>query len=86
MEMIREFVPDEDQLEWIIPKHVKTVHGWNCEWGSLEDSRLLVGVKKHGYGAWTNIRDDPTLGMGDKMFLEEHRAEKKRQRDNAGER
>lgn len=85
MNEIRGFVPEEDQLNWTIPKPVKTVHGWNCEWGSLEDSRLLVGVKKHGYGAWTNIRDDPTLGMGDKMFLEEHRAEKKMQRDSANE-
>lgn len=85
MNLICEFVPEEDQLSWTIPKHVKTVHGWNCEWTALEDSRLLVGVKKHGYGAWTNIRDDPTLGMGNKMFLEEHRAEKKQQRDNAGE-
>lgn len=81
METIRKFVPDENPLNWTIPRTLKTVHGWNCEWDVAEDSKLLYGVKKHGYGAWTDIRDDPTLGMGDKMFLEEHRAEKKQQRE-----
>lgn len=83
MDAIREFVPDEN-TNWIIPRMLKVVHGWSCEWGPSEDSRLLIGVKKYGYGAWTNIRDDPVLGMGDKMFLEEHRAEKKQQRTEGG--
>lgn len=84
MDSIREIVPQDNVLDWMIPRVLKTVHGWSCEWGPLEDARLLVGVKKYGYGAWTNIRDDPVLGMGDKMFLEEHRAEKKQQRQDTG--
>lgn len=83
MALLRDFVPSENSLEWRIPRIVKPVHGWTCEWTDLEDSRLLVGVKKYGYGAWTNIRDDPVLGMGDKIFLEEHRVEKKQQRGDS---
>ncbi|KAK9476757.1 SNF2 family N-terminal domain-containing protein [Lipomyces japonicus] len=59
---------------------VKSVHGWSCDWTVDDDNKLLIGVRKHGYGAWTNIRDDPILSMGDKFFLEEHRIEKKEER------
>jgi chromodomain-helicase-DNA-binding protein 1 len=41
---------------------------------------LLVGIARHGFGAWTQIRDDTDLGLGDKFFLEEHRVERKTQR------
>lgn len=41
---------------------------------------LLVGILRHGYGAWVPIRDDAELGMQDKFFLEEHRVEKKEER------
>jgi chromodomain-helicase-DNA-binding protein 1 len=45
---------------------------------------LCVGIARHGYGAWVAIRDDPELGMSDKFFLEEHRVDKKEER-NKGE-
>jgi chromodomain-helicase-DNA-binding protein 1 len=48
--------------------------------GSREDGMLCVGIARHGYGAWTAIRDDPELGLGDKFFLEEHRVDKKEER------
>ena len=44
---------------------------------------LCVGIVKHGYGAWTAIRDDPELAMHNKFFLEEHRVDKKVERGNA---
>lgn len=81
MEIIRKVIPNDNPLSYRVSRGVKPVHGWNCEWDVKEDSMLLIGVKKYGYGAWTNIRDDPMLGMGDKMFLEEHRVEKKQQRE-----
>lgn len=81
MDIIRKAVSSENPVSYRMTQVLKPVHGWNCEWDVKEDSMLLVGVKKYGYGAWTNIRDDPTLGMGDKMFLEEHRVEKKQQRE-----
>lgn len=41
---------------------------------------LCIGIARHGYGAWTQIRDDTDLGLGDKFFLEEHRVERKTER------
>jgi len=62
----------------------KAAH-YSCAWSAREDAMLLVGVDKHGFGAWQQIRDDPVLEMGDKLFLEEHRIEKKTERDKAGD-
>lgn len=53
---------------------------YSCPWGAREDGMLLVGIGRHGFGAWTQIRDDTDLGLGDKFFLEEHRVERKTQR------
>lgn len=78
MKLIRDMVPDDVNYE--IPLPVKNVHGWSCAWNEEDDARLLVGVRKYGYGAWVPIRDDPMLGMTDKLFLEEHRVEKKQER------
>ena len=57
---------------------------YTCEWGSKEDGMLCIGIVRHGYGAWVQIRDDSDLGLNDKFFLEEHRVEKKEER-NKGE-
>ena len=65
------------------------VHGahkpatYTCEWGAREDGMLCVGIMRHGYGAWTQIREDHELGLSDKFYLEEHRVEKKEERKNA---
>ncbi|KAJ5587722.1 Chromodomain helicase hrp3 [Penicillium hispanicum] len=53
---------------------------YSCSWGAREDGMLLVGIARHGFGAWMQIRDDTDLGLGDKFFLEEHRVERKTQR------
>ncbi|OOQ90538.1 Chromodomain helicase hrp1 [Penicillium brasilianum] len=53
---------------------------YSCPWGAREDGMLLVGIARHGFGAWAQIRDDVDLGLGDKFFLEEHRVERKTQR------
>lgn len=83
MRIVREKVPEKNNLEYRLPHKLKPVVGWACEWTDAEDGKLLVGVRKHGYGAWQLIRDDPSLGMGDKMFLEEHRVEKKQERGSS---
>ena len=36
-------------------------------WSPVDDSRLLVGILKHGIGNWDSIRDDPDLNMGKKV-------------------
>ncbi|PTU22521.1 hypothetical protein P175DRAFT_0136012 [Aspergillus ochraceoroseus IBT 24754] len=56
---------------------------YSCPWGAREDGMLCVGIARHGYGAWTQIRDDSDLALGDKFFLEEHRVERKTERMNA---
>lgn len=53
---------------------------YSCPWGAREDGMLCVGIVRHGYGAWVQIRDDPDLALADKFFLEEHRVEKKEER------
>lgn len=62
-----------------IPEATKAAD-YSCPWGAREDGMLCVGIARHGYGAWTQIRDDPDLGLGDKFFLEEHRVERKNER------
>ncbi len=53
---------------------------YTCPWGAREDGMLCVGIVRHGYGAWAQIRDDPDLALADKFFLEEHRVDKKEER------
>ena len=55
---------------------------YSCAWGAREDGMLCVGIVRHGYGAWVQIRDDPDLALADKFFLEEHRVEKKEERNH----
>ncbi|KAL8802117.1 MAG: hypothetical protein Q9200_006698 [Gallowayella weberi] len=69
-----------DHKSFRIPEAQKGAETFTCEWGAREDGMLCVGVVRHGYGAWPQIRDDPDLGLGDKFFLEEQRVERKEQR------
>lgn len=50
---------------------LKPVQNWNCEWTKDNDDKLMVGVYKYGYGSWAQIRDDPFLGLTNKIFLNE---------------
>jgi chromodomain-helicase-DNA-binding protein 1 len=58
---------------------------YSCPWGAREDGMLCIGIARHGYGAWAPIRDDPELGLTDKFYLEEHRVDKKEERNKAEE-
>jgi chromodomain-helicase-DNA-binding protein 1 len=60
-----------------ISSQVKAVTNWKCQWAVKDDAMLLIGVDKHGHGSWQAIRDDPELGLTDKMFLDENKSEKK---------
>ena len=61
----------EDPLKFTFgnKKNPKPVQNWSCNWNKEDDEKLLVGVYKYGYGAWSQIRDDPFLGLSDKIFL-----------------
>lgn len=68
-----------DPKSFRIPEALKGAT-YSCGWGAREDGMLCVGIVRHGYGAWVQIRDDPDLALTDKFFLEEHRVEKKEER------
>ena len=85
MRMLKEVIQKaSDEKNFRIPEASKGAT-YTCEWGSKEDGMLCVGIVRHGYGAWVQIRDDPDLALGDKFFLEEHRVEKKEERSKGDE-
>jgi chromodomain-helicase-DNA-binding protein 1 len=69
-----------DPKNFRVPDATKSA-GYSCNWGAREDGMLCVGIARHGYGAWEKIRDDPDLGLSDKLFLEEHRIDKRAERE-----
>jgi chromodomain-helicase-DNA-binding protein 1 len=80
MRMLKEVIGAvSDFKNFRVPDASKAAH-YSCEWGAREDGMLLVGIHRHGYGAWVQIRDDPDLGLKEKFFLEEHRVDKKEER------
>ena len=80
MRMLKEVIGSvSDFRNFRVPEASKAAT-YSCPWGAREDGMLLVGILRHGYGAWVDIRDDPELGLSDKLFLEEHRVDKKEER------
>jgi chromodomain-helicase-DNA-binding protein 1 len=71
-----------DPKSFRVPEATKGA-GYSCPWGAREDGMLCVGIARHGYGAWEKIRDDPDLELHDKFFLEEHRVDKKAEREKS---
>ncbi|CAJ2513290.1 Uu.00g014090.m01.CDS01 [Anthostomella pinea] len=83
LQLLRRTINEKsDFRDYRLAEATKTAH-YSCEWGAKEDGMLLVGIDRYGFGAWTQIRDDRELGMQDKFFLEEHRIEKKQEREHA---
>ncbi|KAK6456297.1 P-loop containing nucleoside triphosphate hydrolase protein [Scheffersomyces xylosifermentans] len=70
MKMLESLIPRENPTSFELPRHPKSVSAWSCEWTEKDDAMLLVGVYKFGYGSWVQIRDDPVLGLQNKLFLE----------------
>lgn len=85
MRMLKEVTNQaSDIASFRVPEASKGA-SYTCDWGAREDGMLCVGIVRHGYGAWVQIRDDPDLGLGDRFFLEEHRVEKKEERTKGEE-
>ncbi|KPI41889.1 Chromodomain helicase hrp3 [Cyphellophora attinorum] len=84
MRLLRDVVPAdrEKQLSFRVSEATKAA-GYTCDWGAREDGMLCVGILRHGYGAWERIRDDEELVLKDKFFLEEHRVDKKAEREHS---
>ena len=70
MKLLEKIVTKTDFMNFVLPRHPKQVQAWSCEWTAKDDAMLLVGVYKFGYGSWVQIRDDPLLGLQNKLFLE----------------
>ncbi|KAL7772143.1 hypothetical protein CFE70_002096 [Pyrenophora teres f. teres 0-1] len=85
MRILKEAVEaTSDWRNFRVPDAIKPA-SYSCPWGAREDGMLCIGIQRHGYGAWVNIRDDPELGLTDKFYLEEHRVDKKEERTKAEE-
>jgi chromodomain-helicase-DNA-binding protein 1 len=59
----------KDPLRYRLSTSLKAP-SWTCQWGSLDDAMLLVGIHKHGYGAWNQMQADEALPFKNKFFLE----------------
>ncbi|EGW34939.1 transcriptional regulator [Spathaspora passalidarum NRRL Y-27907] len=70
MKLLEKLVPKDHPLSFELPRPPKSVQAWSCDWSAQDDAMLLVGVYKFGYGSWVQIRDDPVLGLQNKIFLE----------------
>ena len=66
MYTIRERIKPEPSMELpSIPGYYPT--SW---WGVEEDRDLLIGVQKHGYGKYKEIRFDPELCFSKQVFID----------------
>ncbi|KAF0461683.1 SNF2 family N-terminal domain-containing protein [Gigaspora margarita] len=54
-----------------ISDSTKPVNNWTVSWDQKDDEMLVVGIYKHGFGNWKAIREDPRLGLTDKLIDEE---------------
>lgn len=70
MKLLYNVIPKKNPVSFELPKAPKPVVSWNCDWSPKDDAMLLVGVYKFGFGLWAQIRDDPILGLQNKLFLE----------------
>ncbi|QLL34934.1 hypothetical protein HG536_0H03090 [Torulaspora globosa] len=64
----------DDPSKFQFNRPLKAVQNWNCDWTKDNDDKLMVGIYKYGYGSWAQIRDDPFLGLTNKIFLNEPQA------------
>lgn len=55
--LVEHFKRVEDIDSYAIPHdNLKPTMNWSVEWGARQDSRLLVGIWKYGFGAWDLIK------------------------------
>ncbi|XP_057666900.1 chromodomain-helicase-DNA-binding protein 1 isoform X1 [Diorhabda carinulata] len=70
LEPLDEVIPSDPdkRLRWTFDEKTKSAH-FDVEWGMEEDTKLLKGIYQYGLGSWEQIKLDPLLGIGDKIFL-----------------
>ncbi|KAJ3160656.1 hypothetical protein HDU86_000415 [Geranomyces michiganensis] len=63
---------NKSDLSYRIPStDVGTTARWHSEpkWDVLDDSMMLIGMNRHGFGNWRTIQEDPELGLSTKFHL-----------------
>ncbi|XP_050519198.1 chromodomain-helicase-DNA-binding protein 1 [Diabrotica virgifera virgifera] len=70
LEPLDEVIPADpnERLRWVFDVKTKSSH-FDVDWGMEEDTKLLKGIYHYGLGSWEQIKLDPLLGIGDKIFL-----------------
>lgn len=69
-------VKDKNPKTFRLTQAVKGTAAWTSSWGIREDSMLLFGMDRYGFGSWSAIMADEELGMAGKFFLEEVKDQK----------
>lgn len=76
LNVLHKLVKDKNPKSFRLTQAVKGTAGWTSAWGIREDSMLLYGMCKHGFGAWSAIMADEGLDMAGKFFLDEGKDQK----------
>ncbi|ORY35802.1 putative Chromodomain helicase [Naematelia encephala] len=67
---------DEPDDYRIPQENLKPTMNWSVDWTAADDGHLVVGIWRHGFGAWEQMQQDPTLKLEDKIFLEDPKTAK----------
>ncbi|KAJ3087636.1 hypothetical protein HK102_010604 [Quaeritorhiza haematococci] len=67
--ILRQRIVGKSDLSFRLVSNLKPVKDWACNWTHKDDAMLLVGIYRHGFGAWEKIQSDPDLGFRGKFFL-----------------
>lgn len=70
MEFLNSRLEKQNLASFRITWSLKPVTNWSIPWGPKDDSMLLVGLFKHGHGAWREIQRDSSLPFKNKFFLD----------------
>lgn len=76
LHVLHQTVKDKNPKSFRLTEAVKSTSGWTTSWGVREDSMLLFGIDRYGFGSWSAIMADDELGMAGKFFLEESKDSK----------
>lgn len=71
LEPLDEILSNEDEFKtWTFDMKTKSAH-FDVDWGAEEDTKLLKGIYIYGLGSWEQIKLDPSLGIGNKILMNE---------------
>ncbi|CAH0562488.1 unnamed protein product [Brassicogethes aeneus] len=73
-----------ERSRWILESRTKPAH-FDVVWDANEDSKLLQGIYIYGMGSWEQIKLDPSLGIGEKILLNEDKKPQAKQLQSRAE-